>query len=64
MPGTSDEDKHALNKIKLTAHAAFVSSVPQGEHRVLQDAGHLLYTQRPDVVVDAVFDILDRVASH
>ncbi len=62
MPGTSDEDQHAFNQIKLKAHAAFVSSVPQGEHRVLQDAGHLFYTQRPDVVVDAVFDILDRIA--
>ncbi len=28
------------------------------------DAGHFLYTQRPDVVTDAVFDILDRVAKH
>ena len=64
MPGTSDEDKHAFNQIKLAAHAAFVSSVPQGEHRVLQDAGHLFYTQRPNMVVDAVFDILDRLASH
>jgi pimeloyl-ACP methyl ester carboxylesterase len=63
MPGTSDEGKHAFNQIKLTAHAALASSVPQGEHRVLQDAGHLLYTQHPDMVVDAVFDILDRLAS-
>lgn len=62
--GGSDEQMHALNQIKLAAHAAFVSSVPQGEHRVLQDAGHLLYTQRPDVIVAAVFDILDRVASR
>jgi hypothetical protein len=29
---------------------------------VLQDAGHLFYIQHPDVVVDAVFDILDRLA--
>jgi pimeloyl-ACP methyl ester carboxylesterase len=64
MPGSSDEEKRAFNKIKLAAHAAFVSSVPQGEHRVLQDAGHLFYTQRPDTVVDAVFDILNRVASR
>jgi pimeloyl-ACP methyl ester carboxylesterase len=63
MPGTSDEDQHAFNQTKLKAHAAFVSSVPQGEHRVLQDAGHLFYTQRPDVVAQAVFDILDRRGS-
>lgn len=63
-PGMSDEDKHAFNTVKLEAHAAFVGSVPQGEHRVLPDAGHLLFTQRPDLVVDAVFAILDRVARH
>jgi pimeloyl-ACP methyl ester carboxylesterase len=61
-PGMSDDDKHAFNKIKLDAHAAFSRSMPQGEHRVVEDAGHLLYTQRPDVVADAVFDILDRAA--
>jgi pimeloyl-ACP methyl ester carboxylesterase len=62
MPGTSDADMGAFNQIKLKAHADFANSVPQGEHRVLQDAGHLFYTQHPDVVVDAVFDILDRLA--
>ena len=61
-PGASDEDKRAFNQIKRDAHAAFVSSLPHGEHRVLDDAGHFLYTQRPDVVADAVFAILDRVA--
>jgi pimeloyl-ACP methyl ester carboxylesterase len=64
MPGTSDEDEVAFNKIKLEAHAALVNSVPQGEHRVLQDAGHLFYAQHPDAVIAAVFDILDRVASR
>src|SRR4029453_17171879 len=42
-PGMSDDDKRAFNKIKLDAHAAFSKSLPQGEHRVLEDAGHLLY---------------------
>src|SRR5262249_843722 len=59
-PGTAGRDQHAFNQIKLAAHAAFVGSLPQGEHRVLQDAGHLLYTQRPDIVIDAVFDVLNR----
>jgi pimeloyl-ACP methyl ester carboxylesterase len=63
-PGMSDDDKRAFNQIKLDAHAAFARSLPQGAHRVLEDAGHLLFTQRPDVVADAVFDILDRVANH
>ncbi|QBD80840.1 alpha/beta hydrolase [Ktedonosporobacter rubrisoli] len=62
VPGRSDEEKQAFNQIKLAAHAAFANSVTQGEHRVLQDAGHLFYTQRPDVVVAAIFDLLDLVA--
>ncbi|GHO93412.1 hypothetical protein KSF_034600 [Reticulibacter mediterranei] len=64
MPGGSDEDKHAFNQIKLAAHTAFVNSVPQSEHRVLKDAGHFSYTQRPDVVVTAVFDILDQFTTR
>ncbi|WP_165423395.1 alpha/beta fold hydrolase [Ktedonosporobacter rubrisoli] len=63
-PGGSDEEKHAVNQIKLTEHTALVNSVPQGEHRVLQDAGHHLYAQRPEVVQAAVFSILDRVAKR
>lgn len=63
-PGASDEDKRAFNQVKLDAHAAFVRSLSHGEHRVLEDAGHFLYTQRPDVVADAVFAMLDRVANH
>jgi pimeloyl-ACP methyl ester carboxylesterase len=63
-PGSSDDEKRAFNEIKLDAHAAFTRSLPQGEHRVLADGGHFLHTQRPDVVADAVFAILDRVANH
>jgi pimeloyl-ACP methyl ester carboxylesterase len=57
-PGMSDDDKRAFNNIKLAAHAAFANSLPHGEHQVLSDAGHLLYTQRPDVVAGAVFGVL------
>jgi pimeloyl-ACP methyl ester carboxylesterase len=64
QPGRSDEEKHAFNQVKLAAHAAFANSMTQGEHRVLQDVGHLFYTQRPDVVVTAVFNILDWVANQ
>jgi hypothetical protein len=49
---------------KIARNAAFARSLPQGEHRVLEDAGRLLYTQHQGVVADAVFDMLDRVANH
>jgi pimeloyl-ACP methyl ester carboxylesterase len=63
-PGASDENKRAFNQIKLDAHSAFVRSLPHGEHKILDDAGHFLFVQRPDVVLAAVFEILDRAASR
>lgn len=63
-PGRSSSDMEAFNQIKLDTHRAFVNSLPHGEHRVLEDAGHRLTSERPDLVVDAIFDVLDRVASH
>ncbi len=63
-PGRSSSDMEAFNKIKRDAHRALVNSLPHGEHRVLEDVGHRLTAERPDVVVDAIFDILDRAASH
>ncbi len=63
-PGAPDDDKRAFNPIKLDAHAAFAGRLPHGEHRALDDAGHVLSIQRPDVVADAVFAILDHVDSH
>jgi pimeloyl-ACP methyl ester carboxylesterase len=62
-PGASDEDKRAFNRIKRDTHAAFVRSLPYGEHQVLEDAGHFLNSQCPDAVTAAVFAILDRTNS-
>lgn len=63
-PGQSNSDMEAFNKIKHDAHRNFVNSLSQGEHRVLEDAGHRLTAERPDVVIDAIFDILDRINRH
>lgn len=37
------------------------TGVPQGEHVVVPDAGHYVHVSRPDVVVDAVRSVLDRL---
>ncbi len=63
-PGRSNAEMEAFNTIKLDAHRALVNSLPQGEHRVYEDVGHRLNSERPDLVVVAIFDILDRVANH
>ncbi len=63
-PGRSSVEMEAFNQIKLDAHRALVNSLPHGEHRVYEDVGHRLNSERPDIVVAAIGDILDRVANH
>ncbi len=63
-PGQSNSDVEAFNQIKLDAHRTLVNSLPHGEHRVRDDGGHRLTAQRPDIVVAAIFDTLDRAARH
>jgi pimeloyl-ACP methyl ester carboxylesterase len=51
-----------LNDGKRVIYAALAESVPRGEHRVLENAGHsTIHTDRPDAVVQAIRDLLDRV---
>ena len=63
-PGRSSSDMEAFNQIKCDAHRALVNSLPHGEHRVLEDVGHRLTAERPDLVVAAIFDILDHSSSY
>jgi len=52
----------AQNEAKLVTNAAFVKTVPGAEHRVLEDASHLMiHTRRPDAVVAGVRDLLQRI---
>jgi len=51
-----------MNNAKLVLYTAFAASVPRGEHRVLENAGHVtIHTDRPDAVVQAIRDLLDKV---
>lgn len=53
-----------INKAKHELHANLAASVPRGEHRTLDDAGHgWLHEERPDVVLQAITDLLDRAGS-
>jgi pimeloyl-ACP methyl ester carboxylesterase len=52
----------AMNERKHVIYEKLVGSVPCGEHRVLEDAGHTtIHTDRPDAVVQAIRDLFDRV---
>jgi hypothetical protein len=51
-----------LNEVKVAINRAIASSVPDGEHRVLEDAAHATFhVDRPDAVLQAIRDLLDRV---
>ncbi|GLY82500.1 alpha/beta fold hydrolase [Actinoallomurus iriomotensis] len=52
-----------INDVKRALHAELAASVPRGEHRVIDDAGHgWLHEERPDAVLQAVTDLLHRTA--
>ncbi len=46
---------------KLELHAELAGSVTSGEHRVLEDSGHMVQYQRPDAITQAVQDVLIEV---
>jgi hypothetical protein len=57
----TDASQRKLNQIKMAINQAFADSVPRGEHRVLEDAAHATFhVDRPDAVVQAIRDLLDR----
>ncbi|GAA3075775.1 alpha/beta fold hydrolase [Streptosporangium carneum] len=50
-----------INDAKRALHARLAVSVPRGEHRVLDDAGHgWIHEERPDLVLQAIGDLLHR----
>jgi hypothetical protein len=58
----TEASQRQLNDIKLAINRAIANSVPHGEHRVLENAGHATFhVDRPDAVVQAIRDLLDRV---
>jgi hypothetical protein len=58
----TEASQRQLNDIKLAINRAIASSVPHGEHRVLENAAHATFhIDRPDAVVQAIRDLLDRV---
>ena len=58
----TEASQRRLNAIKLAINRAIASSAPQGEHRVLENAAHATFhVDRPDAVVQAIRDLLDRV---
>jgi hypothetical protein len=53
-----------LNERKAGFYSAFAAAAAQGENRLIEGAGHsTLHTDRPDVVIEAIGDLIDRAAA-
>ena len=51
----------ALNDHKRRFYTDFAATVPRGENRLIEDAGHsTLHTDRPDAVIQAIRDLIAR----
>ncbi len=51
-----------LNDGKRVLYTALAESVPRGEYREVENAGHTtIHTDRPDAVVRAIRDLVDRI---
>jgi pimeloyl-ACP methyl ester carboxylesterase len=51
-----------INDGKRVLYTALAESVPRGEYRALENAGHTtIHTDRPDAVVRAIRDLVDRI---
>jgi len=50
----------AFNQVKISTYTKLASSVPRGEYRVLQHAGHTtIHTDCPDEIIEAIIGLLD-----
>jgi pimeloyl-ACP methyl ester carboxylesterase len=53
---------YKLNDGKQTLYRALASSVPRGEYREIENAGHdTIHTDRPDVVMQAIRDLVESI---
>lgn len=51
-----------MNQRKHVIYARLAGSVPRGQYRELENAGHTtIHTDRPDAIVQAIRELLDRV---
>jgi hypothetical protein len=58
----TEASQRRLSDIKLAINQALANSVRHGEHRALENAAHATFhVDRPDAVVQAIRDLLDRV---
>jgi pimeloyl-ACP methyl ester carboxylesterase len=58
----TEASQRQLNDVKSAINQGIANAMPRGEHRVLENAAHATFhIDRPDAVVQATRDLLDRV---
>lgn len=54
-----------FNNIKNTVYTKLANSIPRGEHRILESAGHTtIHTDCPDEVAEAIRSLIDLINIH
>jgi pimeloyl-ACP methyl ester carboxylesterase len=53
----------SVRDTKVEVHAELAASVSRGEHRVVEDSGHMMNYQRPDAIARATKDVLLRITT-
>ena len=62
--GESEELLRQENEGKRRLYEALAGSVPQGENRVIEGAGHAsVHWRHPDVIAQAIQDLLSQLGS-
>ncbi|MFC4587492.1 alpha/beta fold hydrolase [Sphaerisporangium corydalis] len=60
-----EEVLREINDGKRALHAELAASVPDGEQRVLDDAGHAwLHEERPEIILQAIKDLLHKTRAR
>lgn len=63
MANMPEELQREIDNTKCALHQELAESRPQGEHRILDDAGHnWMHVEREDAVYQAIHDLLGRIA--
>jgi hypothetical protein len=58
----SEELLRQANAGKLALYSALARSMPRGEHRVVEGAGHsFLHMEAPDAIVGGIEDLVTRI---
>jgi pimeloyl-ACP methyl ester carboxylesterase len=60
-PGMTPEDLSAIRKVWITMHDEMAALSSRGVNRIVDGSGHYIHQEKPQVVIDAVSEVVDAV---